>query len=78
MESLVGMINEVMWTPLYILIFLIGIYFTFRSKFLQFTSVRKVWRFLLGKDHAEESSSSKEKKNEVSFAKDTSFFLSVA
>lgn len=68
MESLVGMVNEVMWTPLYIFIFLIGIYFTFRSKFLQFTSVRKVWRFLLGKDHAEDSSSSKENKNEVSFS----------
>ena len=68
MESLIGMINEVMWTPLYILIFLIGIYFTFESKFLQFTSARKVWRFLLGKDHAEKSSSSKENKNEVSFS----------
>ena len=68
MEGLIGKINEVIWPPLYIVVFLAGIYFTLKSRGLQFTSVRKVVNFLLGKDNSDKKEDKQNLQNEVAFS----------
>jgi len=69
MESLISIINEVIWPPLYVIVFLVGLYFTFRSKCLQFTSSRRVFRFLFGKDNADGAEQdNKQEEGKVAFS----------
>ena len=55
LSSWVTTLNGAIWTPLCFAVALCGLYFTFRTKGLQFTSTKKLINFLSGKDRSEQS-----------------------
>ncbi len=63
LSSMIVQINEMIWTPLYVIVALCGLYFTLKLKGLQFTHFGKVINFLTGKDRTTERNP-----NEVAFS----------
>lgn len=69
MESIISLLNETLWTPLYVIVFILGIYFTIKTRGLQFSKFHSVINYLLGKDK-DNTNSDKEQNdhNSVSFS----------